>query len=110
MDEGWNPDPPSMPTVDPERLVPLDGRVLVEVHEAEEATASGLVIPEQSRTRHAGRVVALGPGKWTPEGRVPASVEVGDEVELHPYAGYRFRARDGKVYGLIPSQDVLARR
>ena len=47
-------------------LKPLDDRIVVRPNEAEERTASGLVIPDTAKEKpQQGTVLAVGPGRWS---------------------------------------------
>ena len=47
-------------------LKPLDDRIVVQPNEAEQTTASGLVIPDTAKEKpQQGKVLAVGPGKRT---------------------------------------------
>jgi len=65
------------------KLKPLDDRIVVEPSEAEQTTASGLVIPDTAKEKpQQGVVLAVGPGRWSDdEGQhFPLDVKVGDTV------------------------------
>ena len=50
-------------------LKPLDDRIVVKPNEAEERTASGLVIPDTAKEKpQQGSVLAVGPGRWSDDG------------------------------------------
>ena len=60
---------------------PLGDRIVVQPLEAEQTTASGLVIPDTAKEKpQEGKVLAAGPGNWDDKGekRIPLDVEVGD--------------------------------
>ncbi len=60
---------------------PLGDRVVVRVSEAEQVTASGLVLPETAADKpQRGTVVAVGSGRYEDGKRIPLLVEAGDEV------------------------------
>ena len=47
-------------------LKPLDDRIVVQPSEAEQTTASGLVIPDTAKEKpQQGTVLAVGPGRWS---------------------------------------------
>jgi len=47
-------------------LKPLDDRIVVKPSEAEQTTASGLVIPDTAKEKpQQGTVLAVGPGRWS---------------------------------------------
>src|ERR1700745_752505 len=62
-------------------LKPLEDRIVVRPLEAEQTTASGLVIPDTAKEKpQEGEVLAVGPGRFDDAGakRVPMDVEVGN--------------------------------
>ena len=70
-------------------LKPLEDRIVVEPLEAEQVTASGLVIPDTAKEKpQEGKVLAVGPGRFDDKGaRVPVDVKVGDVVLYSKYGG-----------------------
>ena len=55
-------------------IKPLEDRILVKPLDAEETTASGLVIPDTAKEKpQEGEVVAIGPGRFNEDGdeRIP---------------------------------------
>ncbi len=91
------------------KINPLDDRLVVEQHEAEDKTAGGIVLPEQAKEKpQKGTVAAVGPGKLLDSGnRGPLSVKVGDEVFYAKYAGTDVEI-SGKKYTVLRENDVLA--
>ena len=91
------------------KINPLDDRLVVEQHEAEDKTAGGIVLPEQAKEKpQKGTVAAVGPGKLLDSGnRGPLSVRVGDEVFYAKYAGTDVEI-SGKKYTVLRENDVLA--
>lgn len=92
------------------KLRPMDDRILVEPVEEETATTFGLVLPDTaSREKpQKGRVVAVGPGKLTEEGkRVPMSVKPGDTVLYTKYGPTEVKI-EGKEIFFLQESDVLA--
>ena len=91
-------------------IKPLEDRVLVEPLEAEQTTASGLVIPDTAKEKpQEGRVVATGPGRFDEDGekRIPMDVAEGDIVVFSKYGGTELKY-DGKEYLLLNARDILA--
>jgi chaperonin GroES len=90
-------------------LRPLDDRVVVQVSEAEETTASGLVIPDTAQEKpQQGTVVAVGPGRVTDQGqRVALDVSEGDTVVFSKYGGTEVSLSD-EDYLILSSRDILA--
>ena len=90
-------------------IKPLEDRVLVQPLEAEQTTASGLVIPDTAKEKpQEGRVVATGPGRIDDKGnRVPLDVAEGDVVIFSKYGGTEGKY-DGSEYLLLNARDILA--
>lgn len=91
-------------------LRPLEDRLVVRPVEAEERTASGLVIPDTAREKpQQGEVVAVGPGKRSEQtgALIPLDVAVGDRVVYSKYGGTELTI-DGEDLLILSSRDVLA--
>ena len=91
-------------------LKPLDDRIVVEPSEAEERTASGLVIPDTAKEKpQQGKVLAVGPGRWSDdEGKhFPLDIKVGDTVLYSKYGGTEV-SHSGKDLLILTSRDALA--
>ena len=90
-------------------LQPLDDRIVVRPSEAEEKTASGLVIPDTAKEKpQEGTVIAVGPGRIDDNGnRVPLDVNVGDVVIYSKYGGTEVRY-GGEEYLVLSARDLLA--
>jgi len=91
-------------------LKPLDDRIVVKPSEAEQTTASGLVIPDTAKEKpQQGEVLAVGPGRWSDaEGKHFAlDVKAGDIVLYSKYGGTEVTI-DGKDLLILTSRDVLA--
>jgi chaperonin GroES len=91
-------------------LKPLDDRIVVKPGEAEERTASGLVIPDTAKEKpQQGTVVAVGPGRWSDdEGKhFPLDIKSGDTVLYSKYGGTEVTI-DGEDLLILTSRDVLA--
>jgi chaperonin GroES len=76
--------------------------------EAEQTTASGLVIPDTAKEKpQEGEIVAVGPGRMAGDKRVPLDVSVGDRVLYSKYGGteVKFGADE---YLVLSVKDVLA--
>lgn len=91
------------------KITPLDDRIVVEQHEAEDKTAGGIILPQQAKEKPTrGTVLATGPGKMLESGnRGKMSVTVGDEVFYGKYSGTEVDV-DGKKYTMLRESDVLA--
>ena len=70
-------------------IKPLEDRIVIKQVEAEQTTASGLVIPDTAKEKpQEGEVVAVGPGRIDDNGnRVPLDIAVGDKVIYSKYGG-----------------------
>ena len=90
-------------------LKPLDDRIVVKPNEAEQTTASGLVIPDTAKEKpQEGKVLATGPGRIDDNGqRVPLDVAEGDVVIFSKYGGTEVKY-DGKDLLLLNARDILA--
>jgi chaperonin GroES len=91
-------------------LKPLDDRIVVEVLEAEEKTAGGILLPDTAKQKpQRGKVVATGPGKLRENGeRIALSVKVGDEILYGRYAGNDVEVA-GKELKIMRESDILAK-
>jgi chaperonin GroES len=91
-------------------IKPLEDRVLVLPLEAEQTTASGLVIPDTAKEKpQEGKVVATGPGRVDDDGkRIPMDVAEGDIVIFSKYGGTEVRY-NGEDYLLLNARDILAK-
>ena len=91
-------------------IKPLEDRILVQSLEAEQTTASGLVIPDTAKEKpQEGKVVAVGPGRLDEDGekRIPLDVKVGDVVIYSKYGGTEVKY-NGVEYLLLGARDILA--
>ena len=88
---------------------PLEDRIVVQTAEAEQTTASGLVIPDTAKEKpQEGKVVAVGPGRIDDSGnRVPVDVAEGDVVIYSKYGGTEV-SYAGEDYLILSARDVLA--
>ena len=92
-------------------LQPLDDRIVVRPNEAEERTASGLVIPDTAKEKpQQGEVLAAGPGRRsdTSGELIPLGISVGDTVLYSKYGGTEVTI-DGEDLLVLNSRDVLAK-
>ena len=82
---------------------PLADRVLIEPAAAEEATASGIIIPDSAKEKpQKGVVIAVGPGKK----EEPTTVKVGATVLYGKFSGTDLSI-DGKDYMIMREADIL---
>lgn len=86
------------------KLVPLGDRVVLKQFEAEEMTASGIVLPGQAQEKpQQAKVVAVGPGTDD----VKMQVKVGDVVIYSKYAGTDVKL-DEEEFVVVRQDDILA--
>jgi chaperonin GroES len=92
-------------------LQPLDDRIVVRPNEAEERTASGLVIPDTAKEKpQQGEVLAVGPGRRADSSGelIALDIKVGDTVLYSKYGGTEVTV-DGEDLLVLSSRDVLAK-
>ena len=84
-------------------IKPLDDRILLEPEEAEETTASGIIIPDTAKEKpRIGRVIAVGTDEDLKE-----KVKEGNKVLFTKYGGDEVEM-NGKEYKLLQRSDILA--
>ena len=91
-------------------IKPLEDRILVKTLDAEQTTASGLVIPDTAKEKpQEGEVIAVGPGRFNEDGdeRIPLDISVGDKVIYSKYGGTEVKY-SGEEYLILSARDVLA--
>jgi chaperonin GroES len=90
-------------------IQPLEDRIVVRPAEAEEKTASGLVIPDSAKEKpQQGEVLAVGPGRRSDSGElIPLDINVGDVVVYSKYGGTEI-AVDGEDVLILAGRDILA--
>ncbi|OIQ58480.1 10 kDa chaperonin [Moorella thermoacetica] len=87
----------------------LGDRVLIKTLEAEEKTATGIVLPDTAKEKpQQGEVIAAGPGRMLDNGeRVKMAVNAGDRVLYARYAGTELKDGDAR-YLILSERDILA--
>ncbi|ADU65487.1 co-chaperone GroES [Desulfurispirillum indicum] len=87
---------------------PLQDRIIVKRIEAEEKTASGIIIPDTAKEKPMeGNVMAVGPGKALDNGNtIVPTVKAGDKVLFSKYAGTEVKI-DGQEYIIMREDDIL---
>jgi chaperonin GroES len=90
-------------------LKPLGDRVVIELVESEEKTASGIVLPDSAKEKpQEGKVVAVGSGRVLENGeRLALEVSAGDRIIFSKYSGTEVKY-DGKEYLILRDSDILA--
>ena len=71
------------------KIKPLSDRVVVRPKEAEEKTASGIILPDTAQEKpQMGEIMAIGPGKVSDNGAlIDMSVKAGDNILYGKYSG-----------------------
>lgn len=92
------------------KIKPLADYILIEPIKKEEKTESGILLPETANKKkpEQGKVIAVGPGKKTPEGKtVPMEVKKGQIVLFTKYGPNEIKVED-KEYLIAKQEDILA--
>ncbi len=90
-------------------LKPLGDRVIVEILDEPQTTASGIVLPDTAKEKsQRGTVIAVGPGKLLDSGeRAVVEVSEGDTVMFAKYGGTEVTL-DGKDLMILQERDIIA--
>lgn len=90
-------------------IKPLGDRLVIELVEQEEKTASGIVLPDSAQEKpQEGTVVAVGTGRITDSGeKIALEVKEKDHVIYSKFAGTEIKYED-KEYLILREDDVLA--
>ncbi len=90
-------------------IKPLSDRIIVKPADAEEKTASGLIIPDTAKEKPMkGEIVAVGKGKITDDGKeIKMELKVGDKVLYGKYSGTEITI-EGDEYLIMRESDVYA--
>lgn len=90
------------------RVKPLGDRVVIKMVEAEETTASGIILAGSAKEKpQMAEVVAVGPGGLVDGKEVKMEVQVGDRVLMSKYAGTEVKL-DGEELTILRQSDILA--
>ena len=89
-------------------IKPLEDRILVKTLEAEQTTASGLVIPDTAKEKPMqGEIIAVGPGARDESGKVVAlDVKKGDRILFGKWSGTEVKI-DGTEYLIMKESDIM---
>jgi chaperonin GroES len=91
------------------RLKPLGDRIVIRQIEAQDVTASGIVLPDTAQEKpQRGEVLAVGEGRYEDGVRQPLDLVVGDEVIYSKYGGTEIEI-DGEDLLILRESDVLAK-
>jgi chaperonin GroES len=89
-------------------VTPLADRVVVRALEETEQMRGGLFIPDTAKEKPMqGEVIAVGPGRFEKDKRVPMELKVGDKVLYGKYSGTEVTI-DGDQLLILREADVLA--
>lgn len=90
------------------KLTPLGDRVVLKQLEAEEKTASGIVLPGQSQEKpQEAEVVEVGPGGVVDGKEIKMEVQKGQKVIYSKYAGTNVKLGEDE-YIIVKQSDILA--
>ncbi len=90
------------------KVSPLADRVVIKALEETEQMRGGLYIPDTAKEKpQQGEIVAVGPGRFEKEKRVPMDVKVGDRVLYGKYSGTEVTL-DGEQLLILKESDILA--
>ncbi|MFC0274531.1 co-chaperone GroES [Metabacillus herbersteinensis] len=90
-------------------LKPLGDRVVIELVQSEEKTASGIVLPDSAKEKPSeGKVISVGTGRVLDSGeKVALEVAEGDSIIFSKYAGTEVKF-EGNEYLILRESDILA--
>ena len=90
------------------KVAPLADRVVVKPLEEAEQMRGGLYIPDTAKEMpQQGNIVAVGPGRFEKDARVPMDVKVGDKVLYGKYSGTEVTI-EGEQLLILRESDILA--
>ncbi|MFA5086776.1 MAG: co-chaperone GroES [Candidatus Paceibacterota bacterium] len=91
-------------------IKPISDHIVIEPLKPEEKTKGGILLSQSGEKdkQEQGKVIAVGPGKTTPSGKViPMEVKVGDKVLFSKYGPHEIKL-DNKEYLVATQNDILA--
>ena len=90
-------------------IKPLADRVVIKMTEAEETTASGIILTGSAKEKpQIAEVIAVGPGGVVDGKEIVMELKVGDKVIISQYAGTTVKL-DGEEVTILRQNDVLAK-
>ena len=90
------------------KIKPLHDRVVVRRIDEEARTPGGVIIPDTAKEKPMqGEVIAVGPGRYEKDKRVPMELKVGDKVLYGKYSGTEVTI-DNDPLLILREADVLA--
>ena len=90
------------------KIRPLGDRILVKRIKEEEKTKGGIIIPDTAKEKpQEGKVVAVGKGKMTEEGKLlTPDVKAGDKILFGKYSGSEVKL-EGEEHLILREDDIL---
>lgn len=90
------------------KIRPLADRVVIKKVEAEEKTASGIVLPGTAKEQpQMAEVVEVGPGGIVEGKEITMELSIGDKVIYSKYAGTEVKL-EGQEYIILRQSEILA--
>ena len=90
------------------KVAPLSDRVMIKALEETEQMRGGLFIPDTAKEKpQQGEIIAVGPGRYEKNVRVPMELKVGDKVLYGKYSGTEVTL-DDEQFLILRESDVLA--
>lgn len=93
------------------KLEPLGNIVVIRPDLKEDVSKGGVIIPDAAQEKSSeGEIVAVGPGRVTPEGkREPIDVKVGDTVIYPKFGGTEYKL-EGKDFIFMPANQLFSKK
>lgn len=90
-------------------IKPAPGYIVIEPEEAEQTTASGIILPDTAEEKpQTGKVLAVGADEVLENGKTRKSpVKVGERVVYKKWGGNEFKDSSGKEYLIVRFEDIL---
>ena len=90
------------------KIRPLQDRLVVKRTPEEEKTKGGIIIPDAAKEKpQEGKVVAVGKGKMTEQGKLVApDVKAGDKILFGKYSGSEVKI-EGEEHLILREDDIL---
>ena len=92
------------------KIRPTLDKVVAEVQKSDSVSIGGIILAGGSKENQpiTAKVIAEGPGTYTPDGKlVKMTIHVGDTILIPRDAGTHFK-KDGKEYVVISQAEILA--
>ncbi len=92
-----------------QNIKPLFNNILIKPLEAEEKTASGIILPDSAKEKpQIGEVMAVGPGDITPKGdKIAMVIKVGQKVMYKKWGGNEVKVGN-EEWTIVDQKDILA--